>query len=506
MNIFRHPVELYYQNKQLQGHWTGIIASVLFCFFFVVISLFFGVDFYTRTNPFINKVDLSIQDFQQLIQKIPYYPPLVMALQKTVAFRYLPYFFQGKQKRVFQPCSEAELAFTKFQFNPNFEMYCLDISKLEIDFSLDSSLYLIDCSMAEILGFKQEDLLKGYCQDYTENDIYRIENFYTHFYLPKLKLEMNNYEQPIETYYEVFSTSNQLHKLNAMTLKIDYVEVLDDKGWIFKDEFSYYGVRMTMIYNTSLPFEYDSFYSRYNLQINRLLEQHKRIYKKIQALAAEIGGFLKICMVVIRFPMIFLVIQSVKVNCIKDFLTNTVAKSYTKINLNASENNQDKSNMDLSKFKTDRQADRQNPAYNSQSVRNRNSTISKEEVKVRLMNKMVWKNVCCKKNTDDIHEHIFETAENLTKHIMSVEFLFRSYFELDVIKRILFDEDEINMIRMIKNPDIFRSQDLLTKRLLDSERPLTSAETVRIKTSLEERLKDTTTEHKKFDEVIANYL
>ena len=76
---------------------------------------------------------------------------------------------------------------------------------------------------------------------------------------------------------------------------------------------------------------------------------------------------------------------------------------------------------------------------------------------------------------------------------------------MHVIKRILFDDDEIKMIR-IKNPDIFHSQDLLTKRLLDSESPLTSVEIVRLKTSLEERLKVTTTENKKFDEVISNNL
>ena len=111
-------------------------------------------------------------------------------------------------------------------------------------------------------------------------------------------------------------------------------------------------------------------------------------------------------------------IESVKVNCIKDFLSDKVAKCYTKINLNARENNQDKSNVDLSKFKTGRQVDRQNPAYNSQFTGN--IIIVKEEIKVKLMNKMVWKNLCCKKNTDDITEHIFETALNLKIHIMSV--------------------------------------------------------------------------------------
>ena len=86
----------------------------------------------------------------------------------------------------------------------------------------------------------------------------------------------------METYYEQFSTNNQLHKLNAMTLKIDYFEVLDDKGWNFKDEFSHFGVFMTMMYNTSLVFKYDSFYSHYSLQINRLLEQNQRIYTKLK--------------------------------------------------------------------------------------------------------------------------------------------------------------------------------------------------------------------------------
>ena len=275
----------------------------------IVTSFLFGKDFYLRETPRIVLEKILTDTFSNVVLKPSNF---IFAFRiedgdsnylENVFFKmelqYLNYTkdenkeFQLEKHVIngYKRCDEITIEDKNFSKNKNLtQYYCIDLlnnTEFGGSWNSDSVSYFI----LTFSNFPENPNNKDEINDFITNDYIYVSMFYQEYYFvpsdqtDPLKLRYNNY---------FFQTTPYSGKTDRFYFRSFYLE--DDIGWIFKSKINYekYGLdHISSDYFTIHSNDTTIDYYQMVLYYQSDYEKIYRSYMKIQELAAQVGGFMK---------------------------------------------------------------------------------------------------------------------------------------------------------------------------------------------------------------------
>ena len=346
----------------------GAFLSVVLTILSILTIVFFSMDFVLRTNPKIisstyRTGDLNIYGIDNSNFFISFttvnYTEVSIDKEKQYMFPKITYNYMnntiGGENLVVNmeptPCSSLKVL-PDLMANKHYQnSTCFDFNKLakqlnkeKVPFfgSFESSsnsyfsLELSNCQFDHVKGkyhscLSQEEVAKR------SVDL----NFFLLRY-PKVQTNLENFNEPLSLQFEekYFVTNNKM-QMNDI-YRFTNVNLMDDIGWIFPNERTFTGISFVRDSTTFGINDKDNYANQekvtfyYAEFIFSLDEVHaKRVYVKLQEIAANVGGIIKVIMMIANFLNNKISIVSLN-NFLIDELQRVKKKSITSQNPNTS--------------------------------------------------------------------------------------------------------------------------------------------------------------------------
>lgn len=307
-----------------------------------------------------------------------------------------------------------------------------------------------------------------------------------------------NYTYPLQ--YIINDELIQLDTLLSKRLSIDYHPILfkSFNGLIFFNERIYMGVTQYRSYmDIGMNAQEKNYTLRVNFKSNNEVIVYKRYYKRLQNILAETGGMIQ-CLKIIGIMINYLYNSNYKYLSLANsfyhklktidpkrmFVTDPTQIRILKLNENSKKagiNNLNNSNTNY-KFNTARNSNQINFNVNNnlqmpktqfpisrsivndsanffmlepnQSPNNKKETQITEKIfdYIKCVDILLF---ICRKNSNKKKKFMIDLKERVLNRL-SLEYLFQKYREIDLIKCILFDGDQIKMFNSLPKPCFFK--------------------------------------------------
>ena len=367
IDVFGGDVTLYYKGKSGVRTVFGGLITILVGFILILLIIGFGQNFYKRINPLLLIQDLNPNYYNRYNISNTNFP---------ISFRY-----ENSDGKL------LEIEEKSFKFDIVHERYIRQDGSLEL--LLKENLPYKQCIKSEFSNdylYDKFGLNKSLCFDYGEKGYHEFGGFwdgdfvdliyfnfikckegtinnkglscaseeetqtlissllYVSIFVPNILIDPSNYTSPfISTLTNLYSMIDSSIVKNTFHRFIE-VQMISDIGWVIEDikelkEISYF--QTTVDYSLLSSFVNDIYYSNcygsINLYMVKSIKKYTRVYSKIQNLAAEVGGILKLFTLSMSILIQFYNNSFFEYEIMKlldKYLTNTQDKS-NKINIPA---------------------------------------------------------------------------------------------------------------------------------------------------------------------------
>lgn len=327
-DFFAVNITMYSEKSKTYGTKFGSTISLLISIIIVLLIIAFGQDFYNRTNPLIvreteitedylvyqisNKnfsvaVRLEDQNGNRLLDQNVYE---LRAYYKWYEIRDGKW--SGKVERIKLVSCTEDMIFSKDTFNKlaigNYLCPVLDDLKLGGSWSSNKVGYFIFqtfvCSKGAVIP-NDDEIAENCTTDLSFEDIgYEKLNYFPYMsvYYQQALITPSNYTNGIQ-----YEFKNEYFALEKSMTVADYYyfqvnKVVTDYGWILKNkqEDSIIGINTKTTSFQLNKFDY-TYASRIGLMffyLNKNIDKYNREFMKVQVLAANVGGIIKMFFVV----------------------------------------------------------------------------------------------------------------------------------------------------------------------------------------------------------------
>jgi hypothetical protein len=366
--------------------------------------------------------------------------------------------------------------------------FCPDLNGLEVGGFWDESYikfiraFVRPCREGKVNNRGKKCGLDSEFKEILKNRLF-ISSFYQEYFV-----NSENYEKPMDIVY-----SNHFFMADPLILKRGAYffrkgEITSDYGWILKDESSYSEMTLDKIVTdtlsiSQLPPDKQNILGEVYIYFARKQEKFIRVYEKIQNLAADVGGIIKIFYTVNALFSFFISRQMMTfdlLNFIKSYvqdpdLNNNYFSNYCTKDKNSTVFNKEEnpSNNDVNKRvinnytgnKRDNKISRNEttikdelhsinnfiPSRNITTINFLSQNTSKSKSKFLISKNFNSKNYvkrafCCKNK----YENEFKFLEDFYKKLLDIKNYFIINKELDSMKTILLSEFEKLSIPYVK--------------------------------------------------------
>ena len=215
---------------------------------------------------------------------------------------------------------------------------------------------------------------------------------YVSVYIPNILIDPSEYTNPFTlTLINLYSMLD-LNIVKNTYLKFIEIQMFSDIGWLIQDikehkEISYYQTTTDYSLQSSLAYDeyYSNYYSSVTLYMVKNIKKYTRVYTKIQNLAAEVGGILKLFTSIMSILIHFYNNSYFEFELIKvlnNYLTTTKESPSNSIKINKS--NYDKAN-NVSNLSNLNQSSFLNINKSNINTKDKSSLKNAEEINVRLV-------------------------------------------------------------------------------------------------------------------------
>ena len=356
----------------------GLFFTIVFVSIAIFVTYLFSRDFIEKTNPKVLYSDVFSKDLKIFeIDNSNFFlawttltdSGAALKEDETFQYPYISYVQLGNIKDDLyyneyiiapKPCKEV-LSADKYKSNNIFELsQCFDLKAVkeqlgkEVTFygnfdSVKNAFFYFEFSNCK---YNMERSEFEHCLSLDEILKRNNKNMFFSLIFPKVDVEINNYEEPISNGLAdvMFSVSPFSKIYERMTFTNLVLE--DDTGWInenidrkefitFKANKTNFGVNLPENFNNNKKvvfYQFDMLFS--------MSETHyKRIYVKIQEIAANLGGILKV------FLFFFHIVSRFFTSV--DFDNYLISRFSKKIKINQNRNNSSVEELRAGTFKVD---------------------------------------------------------------------------------------------------------------------------------------------------------
>lgn len=376
-----HILLFHNNNDRIKKGFGGLVSVILVLLVGLLIAAF-GRDFFKRENPSLTKSTLNDGDykFHEINTSLPIFYRLEHTDNKNN-------FWQNDRIVYFRPW------YTVYKRENGSDWY-MDLDDLLVQKKCTEDMFPSNTKFLEKIDISQYwclehsyDRFGGYW-DYNEVGYYNnflqacmegkknkkgedcvsneerlntINKLTFIFFYPQIIVDPNDYDNGLKITYASTTVfpDNMLFKKYEIFLK--YVEMNTDYGWILESKshksylaFSHLSYDFETI-NEINPYNHQNTYIKFNHYVVKDREIFNRTYTKIQTLAAQVGGILKLFVTFFQGILILYsetgLIHSLKetltqeksesqiaVHKIKDLISETVKNNLSKISVERNEN------------------------------------------------------------------------------------------------------------------------------------------------------------------------
>lgn len=264
-------------------------------------------------------------------------------------------------------------------------------------------------------------------------------NYAMHF--TTLTVDPNNYNKPTTIFGKDIYTPISASTLTYIEMNFEHLYLSTDKGFLFKEieelhYVSYLSNRQVLSFRSDMTVQID-------MKLDKVITTYIRNYDKIQNVLANIGGFLKALMIIANFllqPFINLNFKLTLANENFHFKTKKINKQNSKIGAKIGNNF----------VKNCATIDTRLPISDSKRVFSP-PVLQTDKLK---MSYFQYYFSCCRDNLAKQYKMLLKKGLDQIDHVMNISYIMRKLIEIDMLKVVLLDANQLAVFNNIPKPTI----------------------------------------------------
>lgn len=394
------------KSKHVQTCLGGIFSIILLSIV-VLLIVGFGQDFFKRINPSLVSETVHPEDYNKyIINNKNFSVSLRLENSQGAPFRddqafeiIMDYFYMnltesgewdlGKYENLkLNKCTEHDFADKKeFLGKKLGNFLCPNISNITVGGFWDTSFYGFLVIRVERCAENSFNRKGEMCKSSNTTLQMLNEQIQLSLAIQYVSYSTSNYENPFKTYLNNNFIILDPNLFKSITYYFKEFRVLSDYGWILTDSKEVFGlglsdISLDVISQNVLTPPYDNLYSRVTFNFMKEISNNKREYPKIQNLAAQVGGILKIFLMAGS-----LMVNYYNANTLELQLLNSLSLYNNKLILISKDidrnNGNNESNLEFSNIK---QSNISNNRKSSTHLKSDNNTYLSDDKKIKNNN------------------------------------------------------------------------------------------------------------------------
>jgi len=273
-------------------------------------------------------------------------------------------------------------------------------------------------------------------------------------YFTNLAINPNNYDQPITTFGKELYTPISYSTLTYIEMLFGHLEFESDNGFLLEElnttaSAQYLSNRQILTYNPTMAVQID-------MKLDKVKTIYWRSYSKVQDVLANMGGIIKIFMVLANFfvlPFIKLKFRLNLANTMFKFKTPKNAQDLkkTKMTQKSSFNKKYITPLSMSSSKLKRVASKGGgSSVLSQSV---SEYFKQDSDKIEISSTQYYLS-CFRNELTKIYKKLFNKGVDQIDKMLDISYIMKKLTEIDMLKALLLDETQSNLFDYIPKPEI----------------------------------------------------
>ncbi len=204
-------------------------------------------------------------------------------------------------------CNEYNFTIIPEQFSklPLKNLYCLNNNiNLKGDYMKEYWHY-VNINFTKCENSTEKNLNKNYCK--SENEINEILNGGSiGLFFPDNSFNQRNYKNPYKSYVKNLYQGFSINNFEDISLYIKLVEIITDTGYFFDDKKSIFFSSYDYMKNNIIYFQNINNFLSLSINVSTKREIYRRSYIKLQTIISNVGGMLKIVLLIGEYSVYFI--------------------------------------------------------------------------------------------------------------------------------------------------------------------------------------------------------
>ena len=267
-------------------------------------------------------------------------------------------------------------------------------------------------------------------------------NYAMHF--STLAVDPNNYEKPITLFGQDIYTPISASSLTYIEMNFEHLYMNTDQGFLLEDVekshfVSYSSSRQIMSFSSDIAVQID-------MKLDKVANTYTRNYDKIQNVLANIGGIIKTIMILVNFfvtPLINLRFKLALANDTFNFKVKKKSKVEKVADLKKYSQGDPSKDVELKLGKKKMNFDK-----------SKDVNFKTEKLKMSYFEYFFQ---CFRGQSSKEDKLLLQKGLNQINHVMDISYIMHKLIEVDMLKMIFLDSDQINLFHQIPKPIISMS-------------------------------------------------
>ena len=487
LDQFSKVPQLYIEGYEEKGSSLGIILSIIYFFLSLAISIYFLTRMFSRSDvTVVNSTEYStkyltfnvthdyayfafgVEDpvtYDYFIDDTIYYPTAIF--KQAIRSEETGEFVWKEKKVPIEPCDLNNFGKryqNLFENKPVQNMYCITnmTETLEGHFSQDHYSFF----MVQLYECKNTTENNNKCKNKTTIDHFLNGTFISVLF-ESVSIDPKNYDTPAQAIVENFYTTFGKNFFKEIHIFVKIIEIMTDQGFIFtsyKKEAVLQGDTYQDMF-TTIP--KDSLCD-ITIKLSNRFDVVKRSYTKIQQVLGNLGGFIKVIstfLSILFSSPIRILFENEIINKLYRFnfsegktrrQTNIFSTTeISKIDTTKRELLNNYISKKLS-FPSARSSTKTIKEITPKPIHPKQSETIKTHDRIKLSKKEIYfMNLCHSVFKNKKNVILFHQGNFLYKQKMDIFSLFKLFVDFEVVKLLLFDKDQINVLNYNHKPTLF---------------------------------------------------
>ena len=253
-----------------------------------------------------------------------------------------------------------------------------------------------------------------------------------------LTVDPNNYDKPTTIFGKNIYTPITASTLTYIEMNFGHLYLKTDKGFLLQDIeelhfISYLSNRQVLSFRTNMT----DIFLQIDMKLDKVITTYSRNYDKIQNVLANMGGFLKALIIISNFLVKRFINLDFKLTLANEnfhFKTGQINKKVANHFNNTTDSQNQRRESKISNFPSHLQTD-----------------------KLKMSYFQYYFNIC-RDNLAKQYKTLLKKGLNQIDHVMDISHIMRKLIEIDILKVVLLDANQISIFNNIPKPTISLSE------------------------------------------------